>query len=221
MDNFINDFQRLKIKEDEGDNKSSGVPDDVPDLEETPAAEEVAEPAAFKSDMSPFSQTEGQYEAKIRKPKKGKSNYLDSEFEKLRAFQERMPKPEQIIFEDEEVKPVKSLKVPKSSKAVKFKEPTEEKDDEVDEEEEEVKPVKRKEKKALELKSKFKYAYKSKSGGFTIPQKNRAQTSEIMENLRSELWFTNYAQNLSDKERENAIKALTYKKLQTELAKFK
>jgi hypothetical protein len=42
-----------------------------------------------------------------------------------------------------------------------------------------------------------------------------------MENLRAELWFKGYAQNLSDKDRQKAINALTYKKLQTELAKFK
>jgi hypothetical protein len=200
--------EKLDFKDDE-DNDD----EDVPDLEETTElkVEQDQEPSSFKSDISPFSQMGDQFDVKFRKPQRVKSGFgIDSEYEKLKSIHHKLPVfPTQV---EEEVKPVKSLKVPKSSKkAVAFEDPKDEDDEDDEDDEEEVD----------KSKSKFAYVYKSPKGGFAIPGKNRTQTAEIMENLRAELWFKGFKNNLSDKERQKAINALSYKKLQTELANFK
>jgi hypothetical protein len=203
------------------DNDDKDVPDleETPQLKEVPVEEPVAESRAFTSDISPFTQLGDDFDSNVRKPQRAKSGFrIDSEFEKLKSMHDRLP-----VFHaevEEEVTPVKSLKVPKSSKAVAFENPKDEDDeDDEDEDEDEEKPSPKV--KPSELKSRFSYTYKSPKGGFAIPGKNRTQTAEIMENLRAELWFKGYAQNLSGRDREKAINALSYKKLQTELAKFK
>jgi hypothetical protein len=113
------DTSSFVIEGDEDDD-ASDVASDVPDLEETPTA--VAEPQAFISHKSPFSHTEDQFEDKIRKPIKGKPDYIESEFQKLKSFHESMTTATRTIPEDDkeyedepeeiEVKPKKSIKVP-------------------------------------------------------------------------------------------------------------